>query len=87
MPGNVKMTLPDGRIVDGVVVGLKKSTEQWSEFELDDGTKIKAKITLSSVTRAVNDYDPTGVPWYQTQLIPVLAPMDVPDKLKKKKGK
>ena len=86
MPGNVKMTLPDGRKVDGVAVDVKESTERWSQFELEDGTVIKVKITMTGASRAIKDYDPGGLPWYQMHMVPVFAPMEVPEKLKKKGG-
>jgi hypothetical protein len=87
MAGIAKMKLPGGEQVDGIPVGIKRSIEVWSEFELDDGTKLKAKITLISAIRAIKNYDPQGIPWYQLQLVPVISPMDVPDELKAKKEK
>jgi hypothetical protein len=84
---SVKMTLPNGRVVDGLAIGVKRSIEQWSEFEFEDGSKIKAKITVTGANRAINDYDPSGVPWYQIAMVPVASPMEVPDELKEKKEK
>ena len=80
MPEKVKMTLPDGKtVVDGISVGVKRSIEQWSEFELEDGSKFKGKLSVAAVNRATNSYDPMGIPWYQIQIIPILTPMEVPD--------
>ncbi len=84
MPGTVKMTLPDGREVDGVQVEVKESTERWSEFTFDDGTRMRIKITILGATRALEGYDPAGVPWYQLNMVPIFSPMEVPEHLKKK---
>ncbi len=82
----IKMTLPDGKtIVDGVSVSVKRSIEQWSEFELEDGSKFKGKLSVATVHRSIDVYDPAGIPWYQIQIIPLLTPMEVPDELKEKK--
>ncbi|HTS40666.1 MAG TPA: hypothetical protein VMH84_09025 [Xanthobacteraceae bacterium] len=86
MAEQIKMTLPDGRVVDGVAVGIKESTERWSEFELDDGTKMKIKVTLVGAMRAISEYDPGGLPWYQLQMVPVFTPAEVPSALKKKEN-
>jgi hypothetical protein len=88
MPPKVKMTLPDGKtVVDGVSVAVKRSIEQWSEFELEDGSKFKGKMSVATVNRSTDTYDPTGIPWYQIQLIPIMTPMEIPDELKEKKEK
>lgn len=86
MAGTIKMTLPDGKtVVDAEPVVVKRSIEQWSEFELEDGTKFRGKLSVATVNRSINSYDPTGIPWYQVQVIPILTPMQVPDELKEKK--
>jgi hypothetical protein len=85
MPETVKMTLPGGKIVDGIPIGIRRSIEQWCEFELDDGAKFKGKLSVSAVMRATNEYDPNGIPFYQLQVIPVVTPIEVPDELKEKK--
>ena len=79
------MKLPDGRTVNGVEVAVKESTERWSEFELEDGTKLRVKITLVGAHRATEDYDPMGLPWYAMNAVPVFSPMEVPEHLKQKK--
>jgi hypothetical protein len=88
MPETVKITLPDGKtIVDAVRVDVKRSMEQWCEFELEDGSKFRGKLSVAAVNRSIDTYDPTGIPWYQIQVIPILTPMQVPDELKQKKEK
>jgi hypothetical protein len=79
----IKMTLPDGRVVDGVRIGLQESTERWSEFVFEDGTKVKAKVTIIEAQRALGEYDPTGSPWLSISVQPVVSPPEIPESLKK----
>ncbi len=83
----IQMSLPDGKTVDGVEVGVRESTERWSDFELEDGTKFRIKVTVLGVNRASKDYDPGGLPWYQFNVLPVFSTMEVPDHLKKNEKK
>ncbi len=52
---------------------------------MDDGTTVRIKITVISVNRAVDQYDPAGLPMYQFNVLPVFGPMDVPERLRKNK--
>jgi hypothetical protein len=81
----IKMTLPDGTEVDAVDVAIDESTERFCEFTFADGTKARAKITITEVRRALNDYDPEGRPWYRMNVQPMVAVVAVPPDLMKKK--
>jgi hypothetical protein len=80
----IKMQLPDGKMVDAVNVPIEESTERWSEFVLDDGTRIRAKVTILDAQRAVSDYDPLGQPWYRINVQPMMTIVEIPEHLKKK---
>ena len=69
MKRTVKVPMPDGSIRDqeGIEVPIKKSTEYWSELELEDGSIIRYKSTISRVLRVEDQYDPEGNPLYVTQ--------------------
>jgi hypothetical protein len=79
-----KVTLPDGRVVDGVEVAVDETTERWTEVKLQDGTMIRVKMTVISAARATKDYDPQGNPIYSVNMAPVVAVASVPDKLRRK---
>jgi hypothetical protein len=78
-----KMTLPDGKVVDGVEVAVEESTERWSEIKLDDGTIARVKMTVISAVRAENQFDPMGFPIYSLNMAPTIAIVSVPENLKK----
>jgi hypothetical protein len=59
-----KVTLPDGQVVEGTEVGVKESTERWTDVELDDGTHLRIKLNVLSVTRLDGQYDLEGNPLY-----------------------
>jgi hypothetical protein len=80
----VSMALPDGRTVEGITVAVEESTERWSDFQLEDGTKVRAKVTITEAHRATNDYDPQGLPWYRINVQPIMVISEVPESLKKK---
>jgi hypothetical protein len=79
-----KATLPTGQEVDAFEVPVEESTERWSEFKLEDGTIIRAKMNVISVTRVPEMWDPQGNPFYAINAAPVLALVDVPERLRKK---
>jgi hypothetical protein len=83
----VKMTLPDGKVVDGVEVDIDETLERWTEVKLADGTVVRVKLTVLTAQRAVRDYDPQGQPWYTLNMAPVVAVVSIPDKFMKPKGK
>jgi hypothetical protein len=65
------------------LVEIAKSTEQWSEYVLVDGTIIRVKQVLLEVWRILDQYDPDGNPQYvlKTAAIPVIR---APAELKRK---
>src|SRR5262245_20732106 len=80
----VKMTLPDGRIVDGVEVDVDESNERWTDITFKDRTRLRVKITVISAMRANGEYDQLGNPMYALNMTPVIAVTEVPERLKRK---
>jgi hypothetical protein len=80
----VTVTLPSGENVEAAEVEVEESTERWSEFRLRDGTILRGKVTILSVTRVDGHYDPQGNPMYQMNISPVMAVSNVPERLRKK---
>lgn len=78
----MKIRAPDGRVVNAEDIDFKVVKEEWNEYKLDDGTKLKVKLVLTSVIRT-EDCDPmTGDPVYVIKTGNMLKAI-VPDKLKK----
>lgn len=62
----MEITLPDGRKVQATEVGIEKSTENWNEYELEDGFIIKMKLVLLKVLKTNEKNEITGEPIYIT---------------------
>jgi len=74
----------NGRYVDGYDVPIKDSKEQWSEFTMEDGTIIRAKVNIVSATRIDGVYDAMGNPTYQVNAAPVIGVVYIEEALRKK---
>jgi hypothetical protein len=59
---------PDGKIIEevGTLVEVVQSKEPWSEYELEDGTKLRIKQTVVNVIKLDRVSD-SGVPVYFIQ--------------------
>jgi hypothetical protein len=62
----LQITLPDGKKVEAVEVGITKSTENWNEYELEDGSTMKVKLVLLKVLKTTTEKTPLGEPIYIT---------------------
>jgi hypothetical protein len=65
-------------------VDVVSSKEGWSEFQLADGTVIRAKTVLLDVKKMVGQFNQDGEPVYELQLT-MVNQARVPDGLKRKK--
>jgi hypothetical protein len=77
MPENRrKVTLPQGTF-DGVDVAIDETTERWTDVTLKDGTTLRVKPSVLTVTRIDGEFDAEGNPMYAltaTQVMTVNAP-------------
>lgn len=64
-------------------VDIVSSRDGWSEFELADGTVLRAKAVVLDVKKMVGQYNAEGEPVYELQLT-MVNQARVPDHLKKK---
>lgn len=78
----MKLTLPNGKIVDAKSIDFKTNKEEWNEYKLEDGTILRIKAIPIGIIRA-DDHNPlTGDPFYQVQSKIITSTL-VPEKLKK----
>jgi hypothetical protein len=84
MPGNRPrpMTLPDGRKVLVVEVDFEIIQEDWNEYRLNDGGKLRLKTNLVRVFRIVDEqgqpvHDANGDTEYFVQTGMLIVPRDV----------
>src|SRR5258708_32783756 len=62
-----KINLTGMGTVDGTEVPVLESTERWTEVKLEDGTTLRVKPVIMSVTRIDGRYDQQGNPMYALQ--------------------
>ena len=79
-----KVTSPQGKLVDGVVVPIVESTERFSEVILKDGSILQTKLSVLEVVRIENQWDNEGNPSYVVKSTNVVAVSESPPKLMKK---
>jgi hypothetical protein len=82
-PRRATVTLPDLREVEAVEIDVDSASERWSEYILQDGTVIRAKLNLISIWRVEGEYDPQGMPVYQINATPAMGLVSAPEHLKK----
>jgi hypothetical protein len=77
----VKVPYQD-KMVDGEEISFKEIQEQWNEYDLSDGTKLKIKLLLVKVVR-IDEYNAQGEPVYVVATQNALN-ASAPEELKKK---
>ena len=70
--------------MDGWDVPITSSTERWSEYELEDGTVLRAKVNAIGFVRLEGQYDPEGNPIYAMMAQNVQVMGSAPEKLRRK---
>ena len=76
--------VPGGPTLDAVDVSVDETSEKWSEYKLSDGTTLRLKQVLMEISRVDEQFDQEGNPMYVIKAQPVMAVVDVPDKLKRR---
>lgn len=71
-----------GRKVQGQSVDFTAKSENWQQYELEDGSQLKMKIVLLDVVR-LDEYNENGDPVYQFSAQQLIG-IQVPDEFKKK---
>ncbi len=75
-----------GQKVTANDLNFKTVNEEWNEYELEDGTRLKLKTVVAKVLRLEGAYNADGDPVYQVTSTPILA-TDIPPELKQKPSK
>ena len=71
------VTGPTGESLSGVPVGIKESTERFSELTLEDGTILKTKVVAVDAIR-LDGKDGDGNPMYVLRSQTVVTVVDSP---------
>jgi hypothetical protein len=78
-----KVKVPyQGKQVDGLELEFKTKKEEWSEYEISDGTGIRMKLVVLNIVRLKDEYDPEGNPIYIAKSTTVIS-ASPPEHLKK----
>jgi len=86
MGDKVKITI-NNKEVDGEIINFKSEKEDWNEYILEDGTKLKLKVVVSKIIRT-DVIDKSGDPVYAVGSTNVVDAIVNPKlKVKKKKDK
>ena len=87
-PKSTKRTSVGSQSDDEMVpVDILKSREEWSEFELSDGTKIRMRPVVTGVRRYKGQFNEDGDPVYQVKSALVFDTQAPANLRKKKKAK
>ncbi len=82
-PGSVSVQLGYDPKGPKESIDIVSSKDGWSEFNLADGTIIRAKAVVLDVKTMVGQYNADGEPIYELQLT-MVSQTRVPEQLKKK---
>ena len=68
MHRKVRIPLPDGQQVDAVELEFKTVREEWNDYELADGGRVRVKTSVMKVFRILDaegkpGFTPDGDPW------------------------
>lgn len=74
--------LPDGTTAKATKVDFDHGSEPWGEYELEDGTTLKVRTVVQSITRiAAEDHQEGNEPLYNVQSNTLVRAVDIPDEL------
>ena len=69
----VNVPTPTGLVPkEGEIIEVKTSTENWSSYELEDGSTLKVKQVLVKVIK-LDEKDHEGKPVYITEAQPIIS--------------
>ncbi len=73
-----------GHDVEATDVPISKSTENYNEYELEDGSTIRLKVVATSILRIDGQYTPEGDPIYLVKNGQVVTVVDAPKVIRKR---
>lgn len=80
----VKVTDAKGNLVDGTEVDVAESVERFCEVKLEDGTHLRAKLSISSAVRLDDQWDNEGNPIYLVRSQNFITVADSHDEFKRR---
>ena len=83
-PRKVQIKDPSGQMVEGYDIAITESTERFSEIKLEDGTVLKAKLSVIGAVRVDDRWDDSGNPMYVIKGQHVVTVAEAPEQLRRK---
>lgn len=68
-----KVTRQNGKVIDGSIIEITSSQENWNHYLLEDGTAIKVKAVATEVVRVDGEYDNEGNPIYMIKTANIIS--------------
>lgn len=73
---------PGGPAKDAELVEVQRSSEQWNEYLLADGSVVRLKAIVTEVWRVIDEFDAEGNPAYVVRSRNVVT-VTAPDELRR----
>lgn len=73
----------EGATVSGEELDYKTSKEEWSEYELEDGTVLRIRTAVARIVRLKDKWNKDGEPIYVVRSTNVLSPSVPPSLIRK----
>lgn len=64
-------------MADAIEIPITESVERWSDVTLDDGTRLRVKASVISVSRIEGRFDDQGNPMYAINSAPQVVILEV----------
>jgi hypothetical protein len=61
---------------------VQKADEKWNTYDLDDGTQVRLRTTVTEIWKVIGEYDPEGNPKYVVKAAGAMSVI-APESLKK----
>jgi hypothetical protein len=84
MPEHKKKIPLFGKEIEVSDVPIKKATEFFNEYELEDGSVIRVKSVATSILRVIDQFTPDGQPIYLVTMNPNVNVVSSKDSLAEK---
>lgn len=72
-----------GKLVDAEVVEVREATRPWTDFLLEDGTRLRVNVVILNCHRIEGEYDQRGNPKYLVNTQNVIS-ATAPEELRRK---
>ena len=73
----------NGKLTDAQAVEVAEATRPWTDFLLEDGTRLRVHVVVNAVHRIEGEYDSRGNPMYHVHSQTVFS-VTAPEELRRR---